>query len=130
MWAKIPMLRVYVKMQPLESDIMVYSLQGILRYLRADVIIVETSVFIATHSRRMPPPSRPIVNAPKFNTMDLSVPVNLPTSKIPDQKSIQWENYGEERIIEIFELQLRFDGASMGKVIEIFTNSSNSDRYA
>ncbi|KAF8965263.1 hypothetical protein BDZ97DRAFT_1918412 [Flammula alnicola] len=77
----------------------------------------ETSIFIATHSRRMPPPSRPALAVPSFNSMELSLPVDLTNSSPPDQKTIEWENWGEERTIELFEVQLRFDGVSMALAV-------------
>ena len=42
--------------------------------------------------------------------MDLSVNVDIPTLVTPDQKAIEWENWGEERSLDVYEVQVRFDG--------------------
>ena len=47
--------------------------------------------------------------------MDLSVGVDLTNPTPSDQKMAEWENWEEEHTIELFELQLRFDGFIMGK---------------
>lgn len=85
--------------------------------LNTHIISAETSVFIATHSSRVPPPTRQATSMPSFNSMDLSVPVDLTGMNPPDQKVIEWDNWGEERTIELFEVTLRFDGSSMGIIL-------------
>jgi hypothetical protein len=57
--------------------------------------------------------------------MDLSVPVDLTGMNPPDQKVIEWDNWGEERTIELFEVTLRFDGSSMG-IISLFHSLSSN----
>jgi hypothetical protein len=47
--------------------------------------------------------------------MDLSGGVDLTNPTPSDQKTVEWENWEEEHSIELFELQLRFDGLIMGK---------------
>ncbi|KDR81679.1 hypothetical protein GALMADRAFT_239795 [Galerina marginata CBS 339.88] len=70
----------------------------------------ENTIFIATHSRRVPPPGPTTLNAPAFDSMDLSVTRHLTS---PDQKTAEWENWGEERTIELYEVQIRFDSVQM-----------------
>ncbi|KIM49322.1 hypothetical protein M413DRAFT_21564 [Hebeloma cylindrosporum] len=77
----------------------------------------EGSIVIATHSRRMPPPPPPPTGSiPQFNSMDLSVGVDLTNIAASDQKMVEWENWEEEHSIELFELQLRFDGFIMALI--------------
>lgn len=52
------------------------------------------------------------MNTSTFNTMDLSVTGDLTS---PDHKTIEWENWGEERTVELYEVQIRFDGSQLGK---------------
>ena len=63
----------------------------------------------------MPPPPPSTGSLPPFNSMDLSVGVDLTNPTPSDQKMVEWENWEEEHSIELFELQLRFDGFIMGK---------------
>ncbi|KAF5330923.1 hypothetical protein D9619_005436 [Psilocybe cf. subviscida] len=72
-------------------------------------------ILVATRSRRMPPPPpRSSVAAPPFNSMDLSIPINLSMSNsAPDQKAVQWDDYREEPTINVFDIRLGFDGFAM-----------------
>lgn len=35
----------------------------------------------------------------------------------PEQRDSEWENWGDERTIETFELNVRFDGTHLSKII-------------
>lgn len=74
------------------------------------------TIFVATHSIRVPPPTRKATATPAFNSMDLTVPVGLTNTIAPDQKIVEWEIWGDERTIELFEVHLRFDGSNMGTI--------------
>ncbi|KAF9484725.1 hypothetical protein BDN70DRAFT_872266 [Pholiota conissans] len=69
----------------------------------------ETSVVIALHSSRLPPPIRQANPIHSFNSMNLSVPVDLTNANAPDQKVVEWDIWGEERTIELFEVAFRFE---------------------
>ena len=73
------------------------------------------TIFVATHSLRVPPPTRKAATS-AFNSMDLTVPVGLQNLNVPDQKIMEWEIWGDERTLELFEVYLRFDGANMGTI--------------
>ena len=112
----IQAIRVNVCMPPLELVTMVNTqLVALLCNTSAEFEVLESSIVIATHSRRMPPPPLPAGPIPPFNSIDLSVGVDLTNSTTPDQKTVQWDDWKEEHSIELFELQLRFDGFIMGK---------------
>ena len=75
----------------------------------------ETSIIIATYSRRLPAPLKtttPVVTP--FNSMDLSVPVDMLQHRVQGPNPSDWETSGEERSIELFEVQILFDGSIMG----------------
>jgi len=65
---------------------------------------LETSIIVATHSRKVPapPPTVPI-DAAQFNSIDKTTP----------QRSDDFEIWGEEHTVEVHETQLKFDGVIM-----------------
>jgi len=65
----------------------------------------------------MPPPPLSAGPIPTFNSADLSAGVDLTNSTTPGQKLVEWEDWEEEHSIELFELQLRFDGFIMGNFL-------------
>lgn len=52
---------------------------------------------------------------PPYNSMDLSVQVG---STAPDQKIMEWELWGDEHTIELFEVSIRFDGTNLGMIYQ------------
>jgi len=75
----------------------------------------ETSIIIATYSRRLPAPLKtttPVVTP--FNSMDLSVSVDMLQHRVQGPNPSDWETSGEERSIELSEVQILFDGSIMG----------------
>ncbi|KAF8910993.1 hypothetical protein CPB84DRAFT_1701767 [Gymnopilus junonius] len=78
----------------------------------------EKSLFIATHSRRLPPPVPTTMNTSAFNTMDLSVTGDL---TFPDHRAVEWDSWGEERTVELYEVQIRFDGFQLGIALSQIT---------
>lgn len=77
--------------------------------------ISETSIIIATYSRRSPAPLKTTVPAvTPFNSMDLSVSVDMLQHQSQGPNPSDWETSGEERFIELSEVQILFDGSIMG----------------
>ena len=77
--------------------------------------ISETSIIIATYSRRLPAPLKTTVPAvTTFNSMDLSVSVDMLQHQTQGPNPSDWETSGEERSIELSEVQILFDGSIMG----------------
>lgn len=75
----------------------------------------ETSIIIATYSRRLPAPLKTTVPAvTPFNSMDLSVSVDMLQHQAQGPNPSDWETSGEERFIELSEVQILFDGSIMG----------------
>ncbi|KAF9535274.1 hypothetical protein CPB83DRAFT_841502 [Crepidotus variabilis] len=72
----------------------------------------ESSIFIASHSFRKPAPSLPIAppQATPFNSMDLSVPINLSEHTSQEKKYVDFDTWGEDYTVSVHELQLRYDG--------------------
>jgi len=88
--------------------------------------ILDSTIFIATRSRRVPaPPITTVTNIPAtpFNSMDLSVPVDLSHAMTTEQRTLDWETWGEERSVDIYEAHLKFDGMNMGKVVVLAQRS-------
>ena len=85
-------------------------------------IDLPAPILVATRSRRMPPPpARSTMAAPPFNSMDLSIPINLSASNnATDQKAVQWDDSREEPTINVFDIRLGFDGLAMGNIVHIF----------
>jgi len=78
---------------------------------------IETSIIIATYSRRLPAPLK--AKAPAvtpFNSMELSVSVDMLQHHVQGSNPSDWETSGEERSIELSEVQILFlfDGSIMG----------------
>ncbi|KAJ3517171.1 hypothetical protein NLJ89_g668 [Agrocybe chaxingu] len=77
---------------------------------------IDISILVATNTRRMPsstPPCAPIMAPPPFNSMDLSVPITIPETHPQDHKPPEWDAWGEDNALDIYEIQLRFDGLTM-----------------
>ncbi|CAA7271639.1 unnamed protein product [Cyclocybe aegerita] len=81
----------------------------------------DVSILVATNTCRMQsttPPPAPIMAPPPFNSMDLSIPIAIPETHPQDHKSPEWDAWGEDNALDIYEIQLRFDGLTM-----IFTSN-------
>jgi hypothetical protein len=75
----------------------------------------ETSIIIATYSRRLPAPLKTTAPAvTPFNSMDLSLSVDMLQHRFQGPNPSDWETSGEERSIELSEVQILFDGSIMG----------------
>ncbi|KAH9484366.1 hypothetical protein JR316_0003847 [Psilocybe cubensis] len=71
-------------------------------------------IMIASQSRRIPAPSiTPTISAPPFNHMDLSAGGDSTDPNAADQRTNDWENWGDEGVIEIFECYIKYDGESL-----------------
>ncbi|KAF4615030.1 hypothetical protein D9613_003116 [Agrocybe pediades] len=80
----------------------------------------ENTILVATHGRRLPPPpsGTPAPAVSTFNSMDLSVNVDISGLPTHEKGVAEWENWGEERTLELYEVQIRFDGA----LLSLFVN--------
>jgi hypothetical protein len=65
---------------------------------------LETSMFVATHSRKVPTP--PSISDP-IDAAQFSIDNTVP------QRSDDYDVWGEEHTVEIHEVQLKFDGVIM-----------------
>lgn len=72
----------------------------------------DTSVLIATRSHLLPLSP---AGTSQFDSMDLSIPVNLTQQHSSGPETNDWEAWGEESIIELCEVQLKFDGVQMSR---------------
>lgn len=92
---------------------------------------LDQSVMIASYSRRIPTPSlTPTRPAPSFNLMDLSAGDNPADATTIDQRINDWEIWGEERVIEIFECHIKFDGDSLSNQLRLFHSATSNEPHS
>ena len=77
----------------------------------------EASIFVSSHSFRKPAPPLPAAPPPPppFNSMDLSVPIDLAGSNNQEKRQADFDTWGQDYIVSIHELQVRFDGANISR---------------
>lgn len=72
---------------------------------------LETSILVAMRSHLHPTPSAKLTS---FNPMDLSLSLDVTQTFNSDPApSTDWEPWGEETTIELCEIQMGFDGATI-----------------
>ncbi|KAG6810190.1 hypothetical protein H0H92_012954 [Tricholoma furcatifolium] len=71
----------------------------------------EHTLLIATRSRHVPPP---LNDSNQYSTIDSSVRDGIHQSSSPEYRSFDWENWVEEDVINVSEVQLMFNGIHLG----------------
>ncbi|KAG6874211.1 hypothetical protein C0995_003757 [Termitomyces sp. Mi166 len=75
----------------------------------------EASVLIAMRSHYVPPP---VNNTSHYNTIGPSLPERTKPPLPPELCPMEWENWGEESIINLFEVQFLYNGERFGLSVE------------
>ncbi|GLB34886.1 hypothetical protein LshimejAT787_0204510 [Lyophyllum shimeji] len=85
---------------------------GIRQCFRAAIGLVynEQAILIATRSYHTPPPSK---DNSRFGAVDSTLPDDMNQPLPPELQSMEWESWGEESTINLYEVQVRHNGVQI-----------------